>query len=37
VNFDRSFCGTAASCSHSFQRNVFVIGLDWHPHPIRLD
>ena len=37
VHFDRTFCGTAASCANSFSRNVAVIGLDWHPHPIRLD
>lgn len=37
VNFDRSFCGTSVNCSHMFQRNVALIGLDWHPHPIRLD
>jgi hypothetical protein len=37
VSFDQSFCGTTVNCSRAFRRNVAVIGLDWHPHPIRLD
>jgi hypothetical protein len=37
VNFDRNFCGNTVNCSNMFRRNVAVIGLDWHPHPIRLD
>ena len=34
---DSSFCGTATSCSSNSQRHVALIGLDWRPHPIRLD
>jgi hypothetical protein len=35
--FDSTFCGTATSCSRMSQRHVGLIGLDWHPRPIRLD
>jgi hypothetical protein len=35
--FDSSFCGATALCSRTSQRHVAAIGLDWHPHPIRLD
>ena len=35
--FDNSGCGTSTSCSTNSQRHVGLIGLDWHPHPIRLD
>jgi hypothetical protein len=34
---DSSFCGTSTSCSSNSQRHVGLIGLDWHPHPIRID
>ena len=37
LGFDRSVCGTTAPCSRMSQRHVGLIGLDWHPHPIRLD
>jgi hypothetical protein len=36
--FDSSFCGSAGTpCSRMSQRHVGLIGLDWHPRPIRLD
>jgi hypothetical protein len=37
VWFDSSFCTTGASCSRTLNRNLAGIGLDWHPHAIRLD
>jgi hypothetical protein len=33
--FDNSFCAAGGSCSS--QRHVAMVGLDWHPRPIRLD
>ena len=35
--FDSSFCGFSPVCARTTQRHVGVVGLDWHPHPIRLD
>jgi hypothetical protein len=35
LGFDQSFCAAGGSCSS--QRHVFLVGLDWHPRPIRLD
>ena len=35
--FDSSFCGTTVPCNRASQRHVATVGLDWHPHPIRLD
>jgi hypothetical protein len=35
--FDSSFCGATTPCSRTSQRHVAAVGLDWHPHPIRLD
>lgn len=37
LEFDDSFCGTSPGCSTSANRHVAIIGLDWHPRPIRLD
>jgi hypothetical protein len=37
VWFDSSFCTTGTSCSRTLDRNLFGVGLDWHPHAIRLD
>ena len=38
LRFDSSFCGvSSSSCTRSSQRHIATIGLDWHPHPIRLD
>jgi hypothetical protein len=34
--FDSSFCGSGP-CNRISQRHVAAVGLDWHPHPIRLD
>jgi len=34
--FDNSGC-TGTACSANSQRHVGLIGLDWHPHPIRID
>jgi hypothetical protein len=36
--FDSSHCaGVTAACSTNGQRNIALLGLDWHPRPIRLD
>jgi hypothetical protein len=35
--FDHSFCATTGNCNRTSQRHVATVGLDWHPHPIRLD
>jgi hypothetical protein len=37
VGFDASFCMNGVPCSRTSQRHVAIIGVDWHPHPIRLD
>jgi hypothetical protein len=37
LTFDSSFCGTTGHCNRAAQRHVATVGLDWHPHPIRLD
>jgi len=37
LNFDQSFCINSTSCARTSQRSVVVFGIDWHPHPIRLD
>jgi len=38
LSFDSSFCAaTLGACSTISQRHVASIGLDWRPHPIRLD
>jgi hypothetical protein len=34
--FNGTSCNSGGSCG-SAPRNVFAVGLDWHPHPIRLD
>jgi len=36
LHFNNTFCLTN-SCGRLSQREVALIGLDWHPHPIRLD
>jgi hypothetical protein len=36
LSFDQEFC-LNTSCGRLSQREVALIGLDWHPHPIRLD
>jgi len=37
LNFNNDFCLTATSCGRSSQREVALIGLDWHRRPIPLD
>jgi len=37
LGFDSTFCGGAPSCSRVSRRQVALIGIDWTPHPIRLD
>jgi hypothetical protein len=37
LGFDATFCGNLPSCSHTTARQVALIGIDWRPHPIRLD
>lgn len=35
--FDSTFCTLPGGCNRTSRRQVFLIGLDWTPHPIRLD
>src|SRR5581483_5341719 len=38
LGFDQTFCTVGVTnCSSNSQRHVLIIGLDWHPRPIRLD
>lgn len=37
LNFNNTFCLTASACGRTSQREVALVGLDWHPHPIPLD
>jgi hypothetical protein len=38
LGFDQTFCTVGVNaCSSNSQRHVLIIGLDWHPRPIRLD
>jgi hypothetical protein len=39
INFDVPVCSTTISteCGRSAQRHTIIIGLDWHPRPIRID
>ena len=37
VGSNASLCMHGVSCSNTSQREVALIGLDWHPHPIRID
>jgi len=38
LGFDKTFCTVGVNnCSSNSQRHVVIIGLDWHPRPIRLD
>lgn len=37
LGFDSTFCGNAPSCNRTSRRQVALFGLDWTPHPIRLD
>lgn len=35
--FDHSYCLTSAACSRISNRQIFSLGLDWTPRPIRID
>jgi hypothetical protein len=35
--FNTAFCGTASTCNRTSTRSIGGVGLDWHPHAIRLD
>ena len=37
LGFDSSFCGNSPTCNRTSRRQVALIGIDWTPHPIRLD
>jgi hypothetical protein len=37
LHFNSTLCVNATSCGRLSQREVVLVGLDWHPHPIRLD
>ena len=37
TGFDSSFCGNTPSCNRTSRRQVALFGIDWTPHPIRLD
>ena len=37
VGSDASLCISGFSCNRTSQREVALIGLDWHPRPIRID
>lgn len=37
LSFDSSFCGSSHSCNNASRRQVALFGIDWTPHPIRLD
>jgi len=37
VGSQGSLCIRSISCSYTAQREVALIGVDWHPHPIRID
>jgi hypothetical protein len=36
TSFNQPFC-LGSSCGKNSEREVFLLGLDWHPHPIRLE
>ena len=37
LEFDNSVCGSASACNRISNRQVFSVGLDWTPRPIRID
>ncbi len=37
LSFSGASCVTPIACNQAAQRHVAAVGLDWHPHPIRLD
>ena len=37
IRFNSTVCGTPGNCGLSTMTNVGLVGIDWHPHPFRLD
>jgi len=37
IRFNTSVCTVPGTCATSQARNVGLVGIDWHPHPFRLD
>ena len=37
IRFNASVCTTPGTCGNSSIQQVGVVGIDWHPHPFRLD
>jgi hypothetical protein len=37
LSFDSSACDGLTNCSHISQRNMFTVGVEWHPRPTRID
>jgi hypothetical protein len=37
ATFDIPFCVGNSNCGRTWHREIALIGVDWHPHPIRLD
>ena len=37
LSFDSTFCNGSTSCSHNSERNMFTVGVEWHPRPTRID
>ena len=37
VHFDTSVCTIPGTCGRSSARHTGLVGIDWHPHPFRLD
>lgn len=37
ATFDVPFCINSSNCGRTWHREIALIGVDWHPHPIRLD
>jgi hypothetical protein len=35
--FASGYCRTGSGCNNNYGRHIALIGLDWTPHPIRLD
>jgi hypothetical protein len=37
IRFNTSICTNVGTCGRSTGQNVGLVGIDWHPHPFRLD
>ena len=37
IRFNTSVCTTTITCGSSSSQQVGLVGIDWHPHPFRLD